>query len=251
MHGPVTDRSSIGSKLKTNRPHRSPCINKTVCHSPGWSQASRGEEKLWWISARRQQRDDARRNVYRAARRRARIGLTQQLRGQRESPVPWLAVQVGERRGVFVGWEFSGNGRILAKTNGDAKSLDIRVGNEPDFKTDVGPHEVFWAPPAFAGCYPGDIDEGSYSLHRFILEKLRPRIPENYPDPTLAYNLYLDAGGNKATEADVLKSARTCHDLGFEEPSCPTPCGSRRRAIGGGDRRGFPAELERSNSTFI
>ncbi len=60
------------------------------------------------------------------------------------SPVPWLAVQVGERRGVFVGWEFSGNGRILAKTNGDAKSLDIRVGNEPDFKTDVGPHEVFW-----------------------------------------------------------------------------------------------------------
>ena len=120
------------------------------------------------------------------------------------------------RRGVFVGWEFSGNGRILAKTNGDAKSLDIRVGNEPDFKTDVGPHEVFWVPPAFVGCYPGDIDEGSYSLHRFILEKLRPRMPENYPDPTLAYNLYLDAGGNKATEADVLKSARTCHDLGFE-----------------------------------
>jgi alpha-galactosidase len=132
------------------------------------------------------------------------------------SPVPWLAVQVGDQRGIYLGWEFSGRGRIQAKAAGNAKSLDIRVGNEPDFKTDIGPHEVFWVPPAFVGCYTGDIDEGSYSLHRFILEKLRPKMPANYPDPTLAYNLYLDAGGNKATETDVLRCAHTCHDLGFE-----------------------------------
>jgi hypothetical protein len=130
------------------------------------------------------------------------------------SPVPWLAVQVGGERGVYVGWEFSGLGGIRARAN--QGQIEIRVGNHPDFKTDIQPGEVFHVPPAFVGCYQGDVDEGSYCLHRFILEKLRPPTPKNCPDPILAYNLYLDAGGNHAGEADVLRSAAFCHDLGFE-----------------------------------
>ncbi len=131
------------------------------------------------------------------------------------SPVPWLAVQVGEQRGLYVGWAFSGLGRIHAKAQ-SADALEIRVGNQPEFKTDVEPGETFRVPAAFVGCYAGDLDEGSYRLHRFILEKLRPPLPPDCPDPILAYNLYLDVGGNRATEADVLRSARTCRDLGFE-----------------------------------
>lgn len=131
------------------------------------------------------------------------------------SPVPWLAVQ-NQHGGLYVGWEFSGLGRIRAQTGPSIDALDIQVGNHPDFKTDIEPGETFHVPPAFVGCYAGDIDEGSYSLHRFIIEKLRPRVPKDYPDPTLAYNLYLDVGGNKATERDVLRSVATCQDLGFE-----------------------------------
>ena len=130
------------------------------------------------------------------------------------SPVPWLAVQVGQERGLYVGWEFSGLGRIHARAGTTAGQLDLDVGCHPDFKTDVEPGETLLVPPAFVGCYRGDLDEGSYSLHRFVLEKLRPACPA--PDPILAYNLYLDVGGNTAKEADVLRSAQTCHDLGFE-----------------------------------
>jgi alpha-galactosidase len=132
------------------------------------------------------------------------------------SPVPWLAAQVGERHGLYVGWEFSGLGRIRAKVGDAADEFSLETGLNPDFKTDVEPGETFLVPPAFVGCYAGDTDEGSYCLHRFILEKLRPAAPKGVPDPILAYNLYLDAGGNRAKEADVLRSARFCRELGFE-----------------------------------
>ncbi len=130
------------------------------------------------------------------------------------SPVPWLAVQVGEERGLYVGWEFSGPGRVSA--TGGRGELTVNVGLRPDFRSDVEAGQTFLVPPAFVGCYAGDIDDGSYSLHRFVIEKLRPPVPAHYADPTLAYNLYLDAGGNAATEADVLKCAAICRELGFE-----------------------------------
>jgi alpha-galactosidase len=94
--------------------------------------------------------------------------------------------------------------------------LSIEVGNVPAFKTDVAAGETFLVPPAFVGCYTGDIDDGSYTLHRFVLDKLVPKFPAGYPHPTLAYNLYLDAGGPHAKEADVIKSAALAHELGFE-----------------------------------
>jgi len=132
------------------------------------------------------------------------------------SPVPWLAVQVGETHGLYVGWEFSGLGRISVRALDEAAALDLRVGNPPDFKTDVEAGETFLVPPAFVGCYARDIDDGSYTLHRWVIEKLRPPVPRGFADPTLAYNLYLDAGGANAREADVLRSAAFCRDLGFE-----------------------------------
>lgn len=132
------------------------------------------------------------------------------------SPVPWLAIQSSHNRGVYVGWEFSGLGRIHASAPTSASSLKIEVGNRLEFKTDVMPQEVLMVPPAFVGCYSGDIDDGSYTLHRFVLEKLRPKPPSDYPDPTLAYNLYIDSGGSKATEQSVLGTAAIANRLGFE-----------------------------------
>jgi alpha-galactosidase len=133
------------------------------------------------------------------------------------SPVPWLAVQIQQDEGLYAGWEFSGIGNIRARTTStDPTRFELGVGLPPDFKTDIPAGDVFLAPPAFVGCYKGDIDDGSYTLHRFILEKLLPSLPPDQPYPTLAYNLYLDAGGNKARESQVLSSAAFCKLLGFE-----------------------------------
>ena len=133
------------------------------------------------------------------------------------APVPWMAIQIGESEGLYVGWEFSGIGTIHAKTDSTAPTrLELQMGLAPDFKTDVPAGATFLAPAAFVGCYKGDVDDGSYTLHRFILEKLLPPLPQGQPFPTLAYNLYLDKGGNKAHESDVLSSAAFCKSLGFE-----------------------------------
>ena len=132
------------------------------------------------------------------------------------SPVPWLAVQVGEERGLYVGWEFSGLGRIRATSIDGGKMVGLHIGNLSEFKTDIAPGETFLVPPAFVGCYNGSIDDGAYGLHQWFVRHLRPALPEGVPDPILAYNLYLDAGGPKAKEADVLRSAALCADLGFE-----------------------------------
>jgi hypothetical protein len=140
------------------------------------------------------------------------------------SPVPWLSLQVGTSRGLYVGWEFSGVGRVrfhsLSSAEGTSADepgqIGIEVGNNPAFKTDLPAGETFLVPPAFVGCYLGDVDDGSYTLHRFILEKLVPPFPAGYAHPTLAYNLYLDSGGADATEQGVLQSIETAKSLGFE-----------------------------------
>jgi len=133
-------------------------------------------------------------------------------------PVPWLAVQVGKTRGLYVGWEFSSVGRIHARAKNGDTTLAIGVGNRPEFKTDVESGETFLVPPAFVGCYTGDVDDGSYCLHRFFLEKLRPPMPEGCPDPILAYNFIMDFDGPpfKPKEADVLRAAKLAAELGFE-----------------------------------
>jgi alpha-galactosidase len=140
------------------------------------------------------------------------------------SPVPWMALQVGSSHGMYVGWEFSGIGRIhLHSLSAEGQAGDTRpaqigleVGNVPAFKTDVAAGETFLVPAAFVGSYSGDIDDGSYTLHRFILDKLLPRFPEGYVHPTLAYNPYLDGGASKADEQSVLRNAALAHELGFE-----------------------------------
>lgn len=133
------------------------------------------------------------------------------------SPVPWMAVQVGDVRGFYVGWEFSGIGRIHLKTIAERPiQFGVKVGLVPQFKTDIPAGQIFEIPPAFIGCYSGTVDDGSYTLHRFVFDKLLPPRPAGQPYPTLAYNLYLDAGGNKARTSNVLDSAAFCKQLGFE-----------------------------------
>jgi hypothetical protein len=140
------------------------------------------------------------------------------------SPVPWLALQTGDSQGLYVGWEFSGLGRIHVYSPHDKPQhagvapaqVNIEIGNLPEFKTDLLAGETLLIPAAFVGCYLGDIDAGSYTLHRFVQERLLPRLPEDYVYPTLAYNLTPDIGGIQIEEKGVLRNATLAHDLGFE-----------------------------------
>ncbi len=135
------------------------------------------------------------------------------------APVPWMAVQVGKQRGLYVGWEFSGTGRIHAKAADTPNTLELHVGTLPGFKTDIEPGETFLVPPAFVGCYTRDIEAGSYQLHRFVLEKLRPPLPKDCPDPLLVYNCFFAADGSSCidtTEAGVRPAAEAAVELGFE-----------------------------------
>lgn len=127
------------------------------------------------------------------------------------SPVPWLAVQMGSERGLYVGWEFTGLGRISAQG-----AASISAGLLPDFRTDIDPGETFVVPPAFVGCYKGDVEDGSYCLHRWVIEKLRPPLPKGYPDPSLNCAVYPDGGGPNATEETYMPIPRRFQKLGFE-----------------------------------
>jgi alpha-galactosidase len=163
------------------------------------------------------------------------------------SPVPWMDFQIKQDEGLYVGWEFSGIGNVRAKTTStNPTRFELAVGLAPDFKTDIPAGETFLAPPAFVGCYKGDIDDGSYTLHRFILEKLLPSLPADQSYPTLAYNLYLDVGGTKARESDVLNSAAFCKRLGFE-----TFVPDAMWYVTDGDWRWDPARFSRGGGPII
>jgi alpha-galactosidase len=138
------------------------------------------------------------------------------------SPVPWLAIHTDGSdaetgRGLYVGWAFSGLGRIQAKSQATHGTLSLAIGHTPEFRTDIAPGETLHVPPAFVGCYVGDLDAASHSLHPFVLQKLRPPVPAAWPDPSLNYCFFGDGGGpSHATTERVLRLAKSAQDLGFE-----------------------------------
>lgn len=175
---------------------------------------SGGEANVWWIR-RGASNAMTQGGVYQNP---VRSGLNLNLVSDHHdgaSPVPWLAVQVGETRGLYLGWEFSGRGRLSA-TSGKPDSLELRAGLLHDFKTDIHPGETLAIPTAFVGCYKGDIDEGSQSLHRFVMEHLRANPPADFADPTTVCGIYLDAGGDHATEATLLPTIAFAKDLNLD-----------------------------------
>lgn len=150
-------------------------------------------------------------------------GLSQSLQvGQGGAqPVPWMAVQAGSQGGLYVGWEYSGKGALRAAAGPDGTTLDLRfILAESQLPIPAG--GTLWIPPAFAGCYRGDVDDGSYSLHRFYLEKLRPPMPKDCPDPLLTYNVFFGGTGKDAfsnqgkDEALLLTHLKLAQEFGFE-----------------------------------
>jgi len=135
----------------------------------------------------------------------------------------------GTRTVRWVG--ISGIGRIHAKDH-LYKTNPIRPArlNVPEFKTDLpAGGNFFLVPPAFVVATRRPLTKGAIHLHRFVLVQASAPLPKKqpYPDPSL--QPLFDSGGNKAKEADVLRSAASAKNLGLRL-LFQTPCGSRRRA---------------------
>ena len=145
-------------------------------------------------------------------------------------------------------WEFSGLGGVHAERQEEGNSI-FDVGNLPEFKTDLEPGEVFLVPPAFVGCYAGDVDEGSYRLHRFVLEKLRPPCPPGMSRTpswlTTCISMRAESRPRKPMSCAAPRRAANW----ASRPSCPTPCGFPNPAIGAGTRNGSRAASGRSRNT--
>ncbi|MBS0388455.1 MAG: alpha-galactosidase, partial [Proteobacteria bacterium] len=137
----------------------------------------------------------------------------------RQTQIPFLMFQVDQTQGLYVGWAFSGAGQIRGHAVQDEgeTALDLSVGLESDFLTDIDNGETLEIPKAILGAYRGAQSDGSYSLHRYVLDSLLPRRDDALPLPTLGYAYYYD--GNQPgtqTEQDVLASAQLAKSLGFE-----------------------------------
>ena len=126
-------------------------------------------------------------------------------------PIPWLAVQTETQHGLYIGWEYSGNGTMQAVGSADGATLDVRF-NLAESHLPIPVGQTLWIPPAFIGCYRGDVDEGSYCLHRFYLEKLRPSVPMGCPDPLLTMNVFFQG----ETEAGLMTHLKLAQEFGFE-----------------------------------
>ncbi len=127
------------------------------------------------------------------------------------APIPWLAVQADSAKGIYLGWEYSGNGtlRAVAGREGNAVDLSFAVA---EATLPVATGAILAIPPAFVGCYRGDLDDGSYRLHRFYLDRLRPPMPKDCPDPILTSNVFFQAD----TEAGMMTQVKQAQAFGFE-----------------------------------
>jgi alpha-galactosidase len=117
----------------------------------------------------------------------------------------------GAAQGLYTGWEYSGNGTLHVVAQADGQELETAF-TLAENQLNVPAGGRLWIPPAFVGCYRGDIDAGSYSLHRFYLEKLRPPLPADLPDPMLTCNVFFKA----ETEAGLMTHLNLARDFGFE-----------------------------------
>jgi len=148
-------------------------------------------------------------------------------------PLDGLPGQAGMKGFTWAG-VFPASGDVRAKTiSTNPTRFDIRRWAGPGFQNRHSRRRNFPGPPAFMAAIKGILMMAATPCTRFILERLLPSLPPDQSYPTLAYNLYLDVGGTKAHEWDVLGSAALCKHLGLK-PSYPTPCGTSQTGTGAG-----------------
>jgi hypothetical protein len=142
-------------------------------------------------------------------------------RDQPRDAIPWIDVQDAEaRRGFCAGVEWTARVELVVKADapaGDDHPLHLRLGLMPDeksrFFTRLAPGDHFDVPPAFIGCYAGDVDDGANHLRRWVRARVAPPARDNHY-PLLTNNSWGSgmAVDEKLTRAMIDESA----SLGLE-----------------------------------
>ncbi len=129
--------------------------------------------------------------------------------------VPWQCIHnTAENVGIYTGIESSA--RVSQKTEtADANTLrtvlklDESLG---EFKTTLQPGEIYKFPPIFVGCFKGDLDDCSHSMHRWLEKWVCPSSELNLP--LLVNNSW--GSGMQVDEPMSRKMIEDCVKLGIE-----------------------------------
>jgi hypothetical protein len=138
--------------------------------------------------------------------------------GQPREMIPWVLVGEpdGERRGWYLGIEFSGRTRIALERN--AKGLRGEAGLNPlpgPYRTRLPPGGTFLTPTVFIGAFSGGPDGAGNILRRWVREALGHR--ETLRDPSYPF-LVSNSWGNGMAVDESLARRMIEHAaaLGFE-----------------------------------
>ncbi|MHC4123968.1 MAG: alpha-galactosidase [Planctomycetota bacterium] len=132
-------------------------------------------------------------------------------------PVPWQCIHcMAGKHGFYTGIESSGC--IMQKTSlkSDHRTLVIELGIDTTlgaFQAVLQPKEIYTFPTVFAGCYKGDVEDGSNRLHRWTKKWLLA--PSNKTELPLIVN---NSWGSQTSvgEAMAKRMIDDCADIGIE-----------------------------------
>jgi hypothetical protein len=143
------------------------------------------------------------------------ITLTSTPRAEHNEPIPWLALQLSDRGGIYVGVQFSGLTRIDARVENTHRvvlTAGLHPGNFP-FRTRLLSGETFTTPPVFIGAYAGSVDDGANRLHRYVERHIRPSVRDRRY-PLLVNNSW--GSGMAVDEALAIRMINDAANLGLE-----------------------------------
>ena len=128
------------------------------------------------------------------------------LPGQPREMIPYVLVheQDAERRGWYLGLEFSGRTHITLERNGHSVRGEAGLNPEPGpYRTRLLPREVFAAPTIFLGAATGGADGAGNALRRWVRAVLNnPRTLQDPAYPLLVSNSW---GSGMAVDATLAR----------------------------------------------
>lgn len=128
----------------------------------------------------------------------------------------WLAYRAGDRRrGVLLGWEWSGTGLLTAArgAEGDAAGVTLGAGLSPAFAHALAPGASFTSPVSFAALFVGSWDAAAHVTRRFVEARLA--LPPPFPEfPVVGFDSW--GYGPDADETVIHRLVDEAADLGAE-----------------------------------
>ncbi|MEO6948776.1 MAG: alpha-galactosidase [Ginsengibacter sp.] len=134
--------------------------------------------------------------------------------------IPFMALNSEDSHGMYFGWEWS-IGR-LSMVKGKSLAAQFNAGISDDFKTDIDANETWEMPPAFIGCYKGDIDDCGNSLRKYLFQNSMPlQIRDDPSFPKTEWNAFAALGKEQGSwdpvESKYYPFIDDIAPLGFEE----------------------------------